>query len=81
MNSIRLRLFLILMAATGAVWLSAVLWIQHSTRAEVQLVLDARLAEAARMVSSLIDDRRLELASAAGAVTDVSEAFQAAAGG
>lgn len=54
MTSIRTRLFLILLAATGVLWLSAVLWIQHSTRAEVQHVLDRRLQESARMVASLI---------------------------
>lgn len=54
MRSIRTRLFLILLAATGVVWLSALLWIQHSTRAEVQHVLDRRLQESARMVASLI---------------------------
>ncbi|MCR8547825.1 ATP-binding protein [Salipiger sp. P9] len=59
--SIRLRLFLILALATGAVWLSAVVWIETSTRAEVERVLDARLAEAATMVSSLISDHRIAL--------------------
>lgn len=54
MNSIRTRLFLILMAATGAVWLSAVVWIQYSTRTEVGNVLDSRLQESAQMVASLI---------------------------
>lgn len=64
MSSIRTRLFVILLAATGVVWLSAVWWIQHSTRSEVEQVLDARLAEAAQMVSSLISDRRIDVASA-----------------
>ncbi|MBL4918559.1 sensor histidine kinase [Szabonella alba] len=54
MNSIRTRLFAILLAATGAVWLSAVIWIQYSTRMEVSHVLDRRLQESARMVASLI---------------------------
>ncbi|WOI57949.1 sensor histidine kinase [Palleronia sp. LCG004] len=62
--SIRLRLILTLLAATVAVWLSAVLWIQHSTRAKVEDVLDARLAESARMVSSLLADRRIDVADA-----------------
>ncbi|WP_368667650.1 ATP-binding protein [Salipiger sp. PrR002] len=60
--SLRLRLFLILALATGGIWFSAVLWIEHSTRAQVQQVLDARLAEAARMVSSLLSDRRIAMA-------------------
>lgn len=54
MNSIRRRLFAILLTATGVVWLSAVLWIQHSTRTEVGYVLDRRLQESAQMVASLI---------------------------
>ncbi|VDC19064.1 sensor histidine kinase [Pseudogemmobacter humi] len=54
MNSIRTRLFLILLAATGAVWLSAMVWIQYSTRTEVEHVLDRRLQESAQMVASLI---------------------------
>ncbi|MBU9698845.1 sensor histidine kinase N-terminal domain-containing protein [Rhodobacteraceae bacterium HSP-20] len=54
MTSIRFRLFLMLLAATGVVWLSAIFWIQHSTRTEVNLVLDRRLQESAQMVASLI---------------------------
>lgn len=54
MNSIRARLFAILLAATGVVWLSAVIWIQYSTRTEVAHVLDRRLQESAQMVGSLI---------------------------
>ncbi len=54
MRSIRARLFFILLAGTGVLWLSAVAWIQYSTRAEVQHVLDRRLQESARMVGSLI---------------------------
>ncbi|WP_268946112.1 ATP-binding protein [Pseudooceanicola endophyticus] len=48
--------------ATGAVWLSAVVWIDYSTRAKVEAVLDARLEEAARMVSSLLSDHRIAVA-------------------
>lgn len=68
MISMRARLFLILLVATGALWLSAILWIQHSTRAEVERVLDARLSEAGRMVSSLISDHRVDVAQAAATV-------------
>ncbi len=71
MNSIRIRLFAILMLATGVVWLSAFLWIQQSTRADVERVLDARLAEAGQMVSSLISDQRIDVARAATILTDV----------
>ncbi len=56
MTSIRSRLLLILLAATGAVWLCAVLWAQHNTRSEVIRVLDRRLEESARMVASLIGE-------------------------
>lgn len=73
MSSIRLRLFAILLAATGVIWLSAFLWIQQSTRAEVERVLDARLAEAGQMVSSLISDQRIDLSSAASAVVASTE--------
>tara|TARA_R110002020_G_scaffold69730_9_gene181428 strand:+ start:5449 stop:6816 length:1368 start_codon:yes stop_codon:yes gene_type:complete len=64
MNSIRIRLFVILLATTGAVWLLAAAWIYASTQAEVERVLDARLMEAARMVSSLITDHRIEPSAA-----------------
>ncbi|WP_277024730.1 MULTISPECIES: ATP-binding protein [Paracoccus] len=57
--SIRLRLIVVLTLVTGVLWMSAVLWIAGSTRAQVERVLDARLAESANMVSSLISDRRI----------------------
>ncbi|MBS7813096.1 ATP-binding protein [Roseococcus pinisoli] len=60
MRSIRARLFLILMAITGIVWLSAIGWIYLSTRAEVERALDARLTEAARMVNSLIASQEID---------------------
>tara|TARA_R100000935_G_scaffold9668_1_gene19597 strand:- start:288 stop:1640 length:1353 start_codon:yes stop_codon:yes gene_type:complete len=72
MNSIRIRLFAILLLATGVVWLSAFLWIQQSTRAEVERVLDARLAESGQMVSSLISDRRIDVAGGVTLVEDQS---------
>jgi two-component system sensor histidine kinase QseC len=53
MRSLRLRLFATLIAATGIIWLAAVVWIYVSSRNEVEHVLDTRLQEAARMVSSL----------------------------
>lgn len=59
MNSIRTRLFLILMLTTGVVWISAAAWISLSTQAQIQRVLDARLVEAARMVSSLLARQKL----------------------
>lgn len=60
MTSIRSRLFMILMITTGVVWMSAIAWIYLSTRAEVERVLDARLIEAARMVSSLITSQEID---------------------
>lgn len=53
LKSLRGRLFIILVAATGLIWLCATAWIFLQTRSELQHVLDTRLQEAARMVSSL----------------------------
>ena len=75
MTSIRARLIVILVAATGAVWLSAVVWIYLSTQAEVERVLDARLTEAARMVNSLLTDHRIEIAATEGMASDVQPVF------
>ena len=61
MPSISKRLFLILALTTGVVWMSAAVWIFLSTRAEVERVLDARLMEAGRMVSSLIVSREIQV--------------------
>lgn len=52
--SLRTRLFLILILSTGLIWVSAMVWINSSTRAQVQTVLDARLEESANMLGSLI---------------------------
>ena len=54
MNSLRARLSGILLLATGLIWLSAVVWIYFGSRNEVEQVLDTRLQEAARMVTSLV---------------------------
>ncbi len=56
MTSLRTRLFAILVTATGLIWLCAVAWIYLQTKSEVEHVLDTRLQEAARMVSSLVSD-------------------------
>ena len=53
LRSLRGRLFVILVLATGLIWLCATAWIFLQTRREVEHVLDTRLQEAARMVSSL----------------------------
>lgn len=65
MSSMRLRLFLILVGTTGIVWLSAAAWIFFSTRAEVERVLDARLVDAAEMVSTLMSGQQISAAAAA----------------
>lgn len=78
MSSIRARLFLILIVTTGFVWLSAVVWIYFSTQAQVEKVLDARLQEAARMVDSLIADRRIDVASAVKMAVDQPDTFETA---
>lgn len=52
-RSMKGRLFSVLVAATGLIWLCASIWIFFQTRSEVEHVLDTRLQEAARMVSSL----------------------------
>ncbi|WP_405401254.1 ATP-binding protein [Paracoccus sp. Ld10] len=52
--SLRTRLSLILILSTGLIWVSAMVWINSSTRAQVQTVLDARLEESANMLGSLI---------------------------
>jgi two-component system sensor histidine kinase QseC len=53
MNSLKRKLFLILVTATGLIWLVATCWVYVGTTREVENVLDSRLQEAARMVLSL----------------------------
>lgn len=55
MNSMTARLFGLLLLATSVVWLSGMAWIYAGSRQELERVLDARLEEATRMVSSLIE--------------------------
>ncbi|MDX6751639.1 sensor histidine kinase N-terminal domain-containing protein [Geminicoccaceae bacterium 1502E] len=62
-----------LLAATGLVWLSAIGWIYLGTRSEVERVLDARLMESARMVSSLVASREVAPHLEAGPAADGSE--------
>lgn len=56
MNSLLLRLFLTLSLMTVLVWGAAAVWVNIHTRNEVERVLDRRLVESARMVSSLVRD-------------------------
>lgn len=53
MNSLRLRLFLLIATATALVWSLAAGWTVLGARADVERVLDRRLREAAVMVASL----------------------------
>ncbi|HYD15661.1 MAG TPA: ATP-binding protein [Hyphomicrobium sp.] len=66
MNSMKARLFGLLMLGTSVVWLSGILWIYSGSRAELERVLDARLDEATRMVGSLIQNADVKV------TTDVS---------
>ncbi|EKS31247.1 ATP-binding protein [Afipia felis] len=54
MSSLRIRLSLVLLVATGFVWLFASAWIYSESNAEIERVLDTRLQESARMVASLV---------------------------
>lgn len=53
MNSLKRKLFLILLVATGLIWLTATCWVYIGITREVENVLDSRLQEAARMVLSI----------------------------
>src|SRR6202049_752173 len=53
MTSLRTRLFAILVATTGLIWLCAVAWIYIQTKNEVEHVLDTRLQAAGRMALAL----------------------------
>lgn len=77
MRSIRVRLFVILALVTAAVWGTSAVWIQLRTQAEIHRVLDRRLMESARMVSSLLDQG--DLATVADA-TRVAPATPTSAG-
>lgn len=75
MGSLRLRLFAVLIAATGAVWLLGAGWIYVGARQEVEQVLDLRLQEAARMVSSLVTSSDVAGAGGSPALDPRSSAF------
>lgn len=64
MTSLRRRLFYLLLIATGAIWLSAFVWIYLVSRSELEHVLDARVQEAAKMVHSLVASGNVTTASA-----------------
>src|SRR3546814_555695 len=52
-TSLRLRLFILVAAATALVWSAAAVWTVLGARADIEQVLDRRLREAAHMVGSL----------------------------
>lgn len=54
MNSLRRRLFILLVVASAIIWIAGLIWISVWSRYEVQHVLDTRLREAANMVHSLV---------------------------
>lgn len=53
MTSLRLRLFMLVAAATALVWSAAAVWTVLGARSDIEQVLDRRLREAAHMVGSL----------------------------
>lgn len=65
MTSLRRRFLVLLVTATGIVWLCAVVWIYFGSRSELEHVLDTRLQEAARMVHSLVASGNIAAAATA----------------
>ena len=76
MTSLRGRLFILLLAATGAIWLCAIGWIYLSSRSELEHALDTRLQEAARMVHSLVPSSGLSAATATNPIEEIGYARQ-----
>jgi len=70
MTSLRHRLFLLLISATAAIWVTAVGWIYFANRSELEHVLDTRLQEAARMVHSMVASSNLPSGVTATSVAD-----------
>ncbi|ARN82826.1 ATP-binding protein [Methylocystis bryophila] len=65
MSSLRKRLFMMLALATSVIWAGAAGWIYIQTKREIEHVLDTRLQEAARMVSSLVASTQVAKSQAA----------------
>jgi two-component system sensor histidine kinase QseC len=63
MKSMTARLFGLLLLATGIVWICGMAWIYSGSRKELERVLDVRLEEATRMVSSLMGDASMHVTS------------------
>jgi len=75
-TSLRARLFLILVVTTGVIWLAATIWIYAGAKRELEHVLDTRLQEAARMVSSLVRDDSGSGGAAIAATPQVAAGYQ-----
>lgn len=58
--SLRLRLLLMLLSTTCAVWIAAAWWSYRDARHEAEELLDAQLAQSVRMLSGLIRHELLE---------------------
>lgn len=71
MISLRRRLFALVLAATGTIWICAIVWIVIGSHRELERVLDTRLEEAARMVHSLMPRGDVSTAGALPALEDV----------
>ncbi|MBU1345328.1 MAG: sensor histidine kinase N-terminal domain-containing protein [Alphaproteobacteria bacterium] len=72
MSSIRLRLFVILALVSSVVWSVAAGWVYVRTQHEVERVLDARLIEASRMVSSLLSSGEVARIPSQGPLTSTT---------
>lgn len=71
MISLRHRLFALVLAATGTIWICAIVWISIGSHRELERVLDTRLEEAARMVHSLMARGDISTAGALPALEEV----------
>lgn len=76
MTSLRRRLFVLLLAATGVIWLCAIGWIYLSSRSQLEHVLNTRLQEAARMIHSLVASGNISAAAVTGRVEEIGYARQ-----
>ena len=68
------RLFGLLLLATGIVWLCGMAWIYSKSRTELERVLDGRLEEATRMVSSLMENAGVHVTSSVSGVRVAKQA-------
>lgn len=88
MSSMKIRLYALVLLATSVVWLCGMAWIYSGSRKTLEAVLDSRLDEATRMVSSLIQSADVKVTDgvsgvrmqnkASAALTTVGTNFQLA---